>query len=99
MSEKLALIIGINYFNTNHELNGCINDCNNIQNYLISKLGYKNENITKLTDHNTTPEILQPNKNNIINSLQNIVNIIKTENKKELFLFYSGHGSNIYNTN
>ena len=96
MSNKTALLIGINYFNTSHELNGCINDSNNIHKYLNTKLGYLDENITKLTDNPDTPKNLQPTKDNIINSLQNIINNIKEKKLTELFLFYSGHGSNIY---
>lgn len=97
MSDKLALLIGINYFNTAHELNGCINDTKNIKHYLINKLGYLNENITILTDDNPN-ENLTPTKNNIINSFNQIINNIKNNNKKELFILYSGHGSNIYDT-
>ena len=35
---KIALLIGINYYGTSAELRGCINDVNNINNYLISYL-------------------------------------------------------------
>ena len=98
MSNKLGLLIGINYFNTAHELNGCINDTKNIENYLINKLKYNKNNITILTDHSNTPNNLKPTKNNIINALKNTINKIKNENINELFLFYSGHGSNIYDT-
>ena len=39
---KNALLIGINYKNTSDKLNGCINDINNVRNFLISKLEYNN---------------------------------------------------------
>ena len=38
MSNKFALVIAINYFNTNNRLNGCINDGVNIINFLKQNL-------------------------------------------------------------
>ena len=32
---KRALLIGINYIGTKHELGGCINDINNIEKFII----------------------------------------------------------------
>jgi len=99
---KIALLIGINYYGTSAELRGCINDVNNINNYLISYLSYNNNNIYKLTDNNgeNTNISTIPTKQNIINSLNIIINRIKNENDiTELFLFYSGHGSNVYDLN
>jgi hypothetical protein len=39
---KRALLIGINYKNTPDQLDGCINDVNNIRNFLTLKLGFTN---------------------------------------------------------
>jgi hypothetical protein len=35
-----ALIIGINYFGTKHQLNGCINDAMNMRNFLVRDRGF-----------------------------------------------------------
>ena len=35
MPRRKALLIGINYFGTKHQLNGCINDAMNIRDYLV----------------------------------------------------------------
>ena len=37
--DKRALLVGINYYGTNNKLNGCINDVENINNFLL-KNGY-----------------------------------------------------------
>jgi hypothetical protein len=37
MPRKKALIIGINYHGTKHELNGCINDAMNAREFLIER--------------------------------------------------------------
>ena len=41
---KFALLVGINYYNTNYQLYGCINDVIMMRKYLIEKRGYLNEN-------------------------------------------------------
>lgn len=46
---KRALLIGINYRETPSELRGCINDVNNVKEFLLTK-GYKEKYITILTD-------------------------------------------------
>jgi metacaspase-1 len=40
MPRRKALIIGINYFGSNHQLNGCINDAMNVRNFLIQDRGF-----------------------------------------------------------
>jgi len=40
MPRRKALIIGINYFGSSHQLNGCINDAMNIRNFLIQDRGF-----------------------------------------------------------
>jgi len=40
MPRRKALIIGINYFGSKHQLNGCINDAMNIRNFLIQDRGF-----------------------------------------------------------
>jgi hypothetical protein len=88
--DKKALIIGINYIGTSSELNGCINDVNNIKEEL-KKRGYLENNITFLTDNTE----LKPTRNNI---LMKLLELILSE-CNELFFHYSGHGSYIKDTN
>lgn len=87
---KKALLIGINYLNTEYQLNGCIDDTNRIKE-LLSTYGFNDFNIiTDLTD-------TKPNKENILNELQNM--IINSVAGDILFLYFSGHGSYTYDMN
>ncbi|KAK3681762.1 peptidase C14, caspase domain-containing protein [Podospora appendiculata] len=40
MPRKKALLIGINYTGSNHELNGCINDALNVRDFLVTDRGF-----------------------------------------------------------
>ena len=87
---KSALLIGINYVGTPYELNGCINDANNINSLLLS-YGFKN--ITFLTDNTSE----KPIRNNIINEF---TTLLSNSNSGDInFFFYSGHGSYQPDTN
>jgi len=86
-----ALLVGIDYKDTPYELNGCINDVNNISQFLETK------NITKdqmcmLTDNTD----IKPTKLNIINYFTKLLKDAKDGDL--LVFFYSGHGSTIENT-
>ena len=50
------------------------------------------ENITVMTDNST----ILPTYDNIMKHLHSMADRTNTENIKELFITYSGHGSNIY---
>jgi metacaspase-1 len=52
MPRRKALIIGINYFGSSHQLNGCINDAYNVQKYLIQDRGFPSDqrDMVMLTD-------------------------------------------------
>jgi metacaspase-1 len=91
---KKALLVGINYKGTQNELNGCINDVNNIKEYLIKDQGFIEANIITLTDDNPNQ---QPTRDNIVRFLTIGVNQMKSG---DLFYFhYSGHGAYIKNNN
>ena len=90
---KFALLIGINYNNTPNELYGCINDANNINNLLTEKYNYNSNNITLLTDNTQK----KPTKSIILNELNLLLDNSISGDK--LFLFYSGHGTNFFDTN
>jgi hypothetical protein len=52
MPRRKALLIGINYFGTKHQLNGCINDATNMRDYLVQERGFSpNQNdMVMMTD-------------------------------------------------
>jgi len=92
---KFALLIGSNYRNIpNARLYGCINDIINIKNMLIDAYDYTNSNIIMLRDDK--PNLL-PTRANIINNLTNVIN--ESANYEELWIHYSGHGSQYIDDN
>jgi metacaspase-1 len=92
---KFALLIGSNYKNIpNARLYGCINDIINIKNMLIDAYDYNTSNIIMLRDDN--PGML-PTRENIINKLTYVIN--ESANYEELWIHYSGHGSQIVDDN
>ena len=96
---KFALLIGINYIGTSNELYGCINDTIMMRKYLIEKRGYNANNIITLRDGPSLAQFKMPTKENILNEIKNLINKANTNNAEEIFLHYSGHGSNIRDTN
>ena len=84
---KRALLLGLNYVGTPNELNGCINDVNNMASYLMSNLGFLRSDIIILSDYTA----VKPTRANIIKYLFLLINRVAAGDK--LFLVYSGHGS------
>lgn len=87
---KNAILIGINYIGTQYQLNGCINDANNINNLLLL-YGFKN--IKFLTDNTSE----KPTRNNIINEFTSLLS--NANSGDIIFFFYSGHGSYYHDSN
>lgn len=85
-----ALLIGINYFKTNYELYGCINDTNSICSLISS---YNFQKITILTDNIEK----KPTRNNILDEFKQL--LINSQAGDVLLLFYSGHGSYVLDKN
>ena len=80
---KKAVLIGINYTNTENELYGCVNDAMNLKNMLKSKYNYKEENIKTILNEEATRQTI----------LQEITALVKEASKGDsLILSYSGHG-------
>ncbi len=89
---RRALLIGINYKNSDAELRGCINDVKNIASVLINNCGYKQENVRIITEETT----IQPTRQNIESNIQWLVaNCLPGDT---LFFHYSGHGSFVKDT-
>jgi hypothetical protein len=87
---KKALLIGCNYTGTPNQLGGCVNDVHNIRRFLL-RSGYKDENITMMTDH----EVIKPSRKNMIRQMK----LLFSSGADELLLHYSGHGSQVRDTN
>jgi hypothetical protein len=88
---KSSLHIGCNYRGTSYELRGCIRDANNMASFLRQHCGYRQENITIMTDD--TP--IKPTRDNILAAIRTLIldpSTIKT-------LTYSGHGSRVVDRN
>lgn len=97
---RTALLVGINYRNTENELNGCYNDVVNVAQYLRLNLGYDPAAITMLTDGNrgsVFAESVAPTRKNIITGLAALVAGMVAGD--EAIFHYSGHGTLIRDTN
>jgi hypothetical protein len=91
---KYALLIGINYFGSDCELQGCHSDIEDVKVYLKS-IGYIESNVTVLTDDKLDIDEVfptRPTKENIIANMRYCV--AKCKKGDTLYIHYSGHGSN-----
>jgi len=91
-NKKIALLIGINYTGTSVQLNGCQNDVIKIKEVIKSNYNYDEHNINMLIDKQG---YIQPTSSNIITALNSIYVKCKKEVIEEVFIYYSGHGSNV----
>ncbi len=95
-TKKYAVVIGINYTGTGSQLSGCINDANNIKNFLVTKCNYSYNDIYMLIDDGVGT---RPTKENILKSFDTLVAKATSEGCNELWLSYSGHGSYVSDAN
>jgi len=90
-NEKKALLIGINYNEDNFkgdDLSGCVNDMNNLNRFLHDKCFFFDDDITALCNSEASRE-------NIENELTRLVVFSHEKPGSEIWLSYSGHGSNV----
>ena len=87
MGHKRALIVGINYVGTGNDLQGCINDANNMNALLKDHFGFTDIRLLLEKDATTA---------NIKDSLRWLVSGCRPGDV--LFFHYSGHGSQIPDT-
>lgn len=85
-----GLCIGINYAGTSSALQGCINDAKNLSSILISSGAVPSANIQLLCEATAA---------NIYEALTNLAQRCKDEQIPFVFISYSGHGSQIADTN
>jgi len=86
-----ALLIGINYINTPNQLQGCIYDVIEMKSVLIDAYGFNPNTIITLRDDDPAN---MPTKARILQEIQVLVT-----NGTNLFLHYSGHGTQVTDTN
>jgi hypothetical protein len=91
---KRALLIGINYFGSEYELHGCLNDVDRTSEMLQRCFGFLKSNITILKDSPTDPMFrasTAPTRQNIMQSIQSLM--AATQPGDLAYFHYSGHGS------
>ncbi|KAJ1740137.1 Ca(2+)-dependent cysteine protease [Coemansia sp. RSA 989] len=87
---KRALLIGINYIGTKHMLKGCINDVNNMKQFIIQHFGFKEEDMVILTDNQRQNPRRMPTHDNIIKAMKWLVSDARMNDS--FFFHFSGHG-------
>ena len=94
---KKAVLIGIDYIDISGiSLKGCINDVINMRNMLIDAYDYDPQNIIILRDDDAV-KFLSPTYYNIYDSLLGLV--LESSSLDEIWLHYSGHGSQLQKHN
>ncbi|KAI3783558.1 hypothetical protein L1987_42642 [Smallanthus sonchifolius] len=87
---KRAVICGISYKRTKHELKGCINDAKCMKYLLINKFKFPESSILMLTEEETDPYRI-PTKHNIRMAMYWLVQ--GCQSGDSLVFHFSGHGS------
>ena len=93
MPRKKALIIGINYYGTDHELGGCINDALNVREFLVQDRGFSPSShdmvvMTDAPENEGTP--FYPTGANMLAAFRWLTSY--NEAGDCVWLSYSGHG-------
>jgi metacaspase-1 len=96
MPRKKALIIGINYYNSSHQLNGCINDAVNVRNFLVQERGFSPSQhdmvfMTDVPENYNTP--FWPSGQNMMAAFQWLTSYNNPGDV--VWLSYSGHGGQV----
>ncbi|KAF7342640.1 Metacaspase [Mycena sanguinolenta] len=86
--KRRAVLVGINYLNSEEELHGCENDVQNMKRYLTESCGYRSSDIWVLTE-DEDPES-HPTRDNMISAMQWLTK--GAQRHDALFFHYSGHG-------
>ncbi|CAG8536466.1 15918_t:CDS:2 [Acaulospora colombiana] len=96
---KKALLIGINYFGSQFQLKGCINDVKNIKEFLVANYEFREENMLILTDNQSDPKKI-PNRANIIAAMKWLVHDARPNDSYVMFhdtqnAIVFGHGGQV----
>jgi hypothetical protein len=81
-----ALLVGINNYPPPNELHGCVNDVNDMAQFLVSKCGFAHDDVRLVTDERATAK-------NILDRLGWLLTgVVKGD---RIFFHYSGHGAQV----
>ena len=89
---RRALVIGVNYFGTRSQLQGCINDSRCMHYLLTHRLGFREDQVLFMTDDHPDP-MRRPTKANIFNGIRWLTTGLRPGQPTSLFFSFSGHGS------
>jgi Caspase domain len=88
-AKRLATLVGCNYFGSQYELHGCINDVKDMTETLVSRFGFNRSDVTVLTDEpESEPKPTGANIKRVLGDM-----IAKANSGDVLFFHYSGHGT------
>ena len=85
-----ALLVGINNYPAPNQLNGCVNDVNDMAHFLVKGCGFKSNEIRLLVDKRATAH-------NILTRLGWLLNGLKKGDR--IVFHYSGHGAQVATRN
>lgn len=91
MSNFWALLIGINDYQAVPKLRGCVQDVEGVRDFLVRNLAVPEGNITMLLDG-------AANRAGIIQALDDLANDNRITSGDQIFIHYSGHGSQMRDT-
>lgn len=96
---KRGLLVGINYRGTPFQLYGCINDTDNLRQFLTYNRYFKQDELLFMTDDQTGD--MYPTKTNMMKQFVELVNFANANPDKDVLLFfsYSGHGAYLQDQN
>lgn len=100
MVRKKALIIGINYAGTEHELNGCINDAMNVREFLVNDRGFSDSSadmVIMTDDPQNEGTSFWPSGENMLAAFKWLTSY--NQPGDILWLSYSGHGGTALDEN
>jgi hypothetical protein len=90
-----AVLVGINYYGTNAQLSGCINDVNRVADVLRTLYNFPSQNIVFLVDNLPKTSPYYPTKANILRELATLK--AATQPGDIAMFHYSGHGATARN--
>lgn len=92
MSQR-AVLVGINYYSTDSQLAGCINDVHRVADVLRTLYGFPNQNIVCMVDNLPKTSPLYPTKSNILREIETLRSA--TQPGDIAVFHYSGHGKSV----
>jgi hypothetical protein len=89
---KLALLVGINQYETASSLNGCLNDVEMQRELLIHRYGFSPRDIVEVWDNASSLD-LRPTRDNILRAFQE--HLGQARSGDVVVFHFSGHGSRV----